>query len=239
MPRGEAGFMLKVSTDFVEISEAEARANPLADAWQDPSIPAQQLKLTDGELLKWSKGGESIAPFDALSQAVLRTAQESTFFQNALEIGCGVGHGVDIVRWSAGYIGVDYSEEFIRVARERRPYAKFEVMDALMLDYPDRSFDVAISSCCILHIVNWRIAVKEAARVAKRYLILHRTPVSSEPTRYFFKKAYGVQCVEIHFNEKEVLDEVAGNDFAKIAEFHAGTDQKTYLFERALAHHPV
>jgi SAM-dependent methyltransferase len=225
---------MKASTDYQPITETEARENPLSDAWRDPSIPEQQLALTDAELKRWA-AGEPIAPFDALKECM------ESIYGSVLEVGCGVGHCADVIAASGfvEYTGVDYSEEFIQTARKRRPRERFEVMDALSLRYPAKAFDVVVSSCCILHIVDWRTAIKEAARVASSFLVLHRTPISKGYTEYFSKRAYGVHVIEIHFNEQELLDEVAANGFAKVAEFAAGTDQKTYLFERPLAHHPV
>ncbi len=232
----EAGVGVIVSTDYIEITEAEALARPLADAWQNPSIPEQQLALTDGELQRWRRG-EDIAPFKAFVKALLLLPRSA---QSLLEIGCGVGHYAEVIpTGDFHYTGVDYSEEFIRVAKARRPWWKFEVMDALALEYDDIEFDVAISSCCILHIVDWRKALAEACRVSRRYVILHRTPVSDEPTRYFLKKAYGVECVEIHFNRAEVIGAMRAKDFEFKSEIFVTEGQSTLVFERAIFHQPV
>ncbi len=222
-----------VSTDYVEITEAEAREKPRADAWKDASIPAQQLALTDGELRRWKKG-ETIAPFDALTDALSSIPRQGS----VLEIGCGVGHGAEVMAWM-DYTGVDYSEDFILAARSRRPAFKFELMDALRLEYAEKQFDIAISSCCILHIVDWREALSEACRVAKCYVILHRTPVSNGPMRYFLKKAYGVWCVEIHFNRDEIMAEMALHEFNFRLEVPVTDEQSTMVFERAIFHQAV
>lgn len=228
---------VEISRDYVQTSEAEAVTRSLSDAWKDPSIPAQQLKLTDFEIARWLKG-ESVAPFDALRDVLLTMPRQGTL----LEIGCGVGHNADVVAAVSPditYTGVDYSDGFIVAARARRPALRFEVMDALMLDYPDRAFDIVLSGCCLLHIVNWRMALKAAARVAKRHLILHRTPIAKE-TQYFFKKAYGVECVEIHFSEQEIVGETCdGHGFSPVRSIPLNGYQQTYLFERTLFHHPV
>jgi hypothetical protein len=42
--------------------------------------------------------------------------------------------------------------------------------------------------------------------VAKRYAIFHRTPVvRGLPNQYFRKLAYGIETIEIHFNEQHLL----------------------------------
>jgi len=212
-----------------EITELQASQRPLTDAWKDQSIPEQQLQLTDGELRRWHKG-EHIAPFAAFTKA-LQSLPSSA--QNVLEIGCGVGHYAEVI--PAGefhYTGVDYSEEFIRVAKLRRPWHRFEVMDALALEYADREFDTVVSGCCLIHIMDWRKALLEAARVAKSYIILHRTPISDSPTRYFLKQAYGVECLTISFNRAEIADEMALSSFRFREEFVVTEEQRTLIFER-------
>jgi hypothetical protein len=71
---------------------------------------------------------------------------------------------------------------------------------------PSDSFDIVISGCCLLHIANFEEAIKESARVSSRYVLFHRTPVlHMAPTTFFRKLAYGIQTIEIHFNEEELL----------------------------------
>jgi ubiquinone/menaquinone biosynthesis C-methylase UbiE len=129
---------------------------------------------------------------------------------------------------------VDYSEEFIHVAQGRRPELEFKVMNAIMLDYPAQQFDIVVSGCCIMHMINWPQALQEAARVAKRYVVLHRTPIAPETT-YYFKKAYGVDVMEIHFKEKEILDAMWINGYAIRGGYPISKDNVTYLMERRRA----
>lgn len=219
---------MTVSTDYRQITEAEALQQQHSDAWRDPSIPAQQLELSDGELIRWHRG-ESVAPFDALRSCVQGLPPGTV-----LEVGCGVGHNADVVHVAGDftYTGVDYSEDFIRTAKQRRGWFDFAVMDALMLDYQDRQFDTVISGCVLLHIVNWRAALSESARVARRFLVLHRTPITQGETEYYFKKAYGVECVELAFNEDELLWNAGRVGFNFKAQYLVSGNHVTYLLER-------
>lgn len=224
--------MSPVSTDYQKVAECRAMDEPHSDAWRNPSIPTQQLALTDAELKRWHKG-EPIAPFDAL-QKCMKFVGPGT----VLEVGCGVGHNADVLQWGLEwfddytYTGVDYSEEFIRVAKERRGWFDFRVMDALLLEYQDKQFDCVISGCVILHICNWRRALAETARVARKFVVLHRTPITQDATQYYFKKAYGVQVVELKFNEAELLAEMARHGFSERARFSVAANNITYLMER-------
>jgi ubiquinone/menaquinone biosynthesis C-methylase UbiE len=92
------------------------------------------------------------------------------------------------------------------MARSLYPGFRFDVEDATKLNYAEGSFDVAVSSGCLLHVPEYARAIAEAARVARSHVIFHRTPVViGEPTKWFRKQAYGVETIEIHFNEQELL----------------------------------
>ena len=221
-----------ISTDYQKIAADRAMDEPHSDAWRNPSIPAQQLALTDGELERWFCE-EPIAPFDALYDC-MQLVDKGT----VLEVGCGVGHNADVIdeaSWLESdftYTGVDYSEEFIRVAKERRGWFDFRVMDALLLEYQDKQFDCVISGCILLHIVNWKRALAETARVARKFVVLHRTPITQGDTEYYFKRAYQVQVVELKFNEAELLAEMARHGFSERARFEVAANNITYLMER-------
>jgi len=61
-----------------------------------------------------------------------------------IEIGCGQGHLLAALEPSAG-VGVDFSEEMIRKAREKHPHLRFIHADAHQLEL-DETFDVVILS---------------------------------------------------------------------------------------------
>jgi ubiquinone/menaquinone biosynthesis C-methylase UbiE len=126
-----------------------------------------------------------------------------------LEVGCSAGHYADVLRargLTTAYSGCDYSAAFIDRARGRLPGVAFDVQDAARLAYPDASFDIVVSGCCILHIADYPSAIRESARVARGHVLFHRTPVlHTTPTKHYRKLAYGVPCLEIHFNESELL----------------------------------
>jgi len=70
-----------------------------------------------------------------------------------LDAGCGAG--VPITRILSRYfevVGVDFSEEQIRLARELVPEAEFICQDITALDFPDESFDAICSYYTIINI---------------------------------------------------------------------------------------
>lgn len=199
-----------VSSHYVELdgNEADRESSRLRAAWQDNGLPARQRELVDRQLAEYRRG-EKIDVFDVLVGALRQLHGGSQRPLDVLEIGCSSGYYgevLDIAGIGATYRGCDYSEGFIAMARERYPEREFDVQDATKLGYQDGAFDVVISGCCLLHIPEYETAVAETARVTNRYAIFHRTPVViGQPNKYFRKLAYGVETVEIHFNEPEFL----------------------------------
>jgi SAM-dependent methyltransferase len=83
-----------------------------------------------------------------------------------LDLGCGAGYeSKRLASLGARVVGVDYSEESIRIARERTPECRFEVLDFRQLDDRFGAFDGVFASASLIHVspgelpdVLWRIA---------------------------------------------------------------------------------
>lgn len=104
-----------------------------------------------------------------------------------LDAGCGYGALYDIMPWQEGqrlpvdYRGVDLSEDLIRIARIRHPWAQecFSVGDLRNLEFEDNRFELvicrSISSMIRSNLGDdaWRIMEHELFRVGQKLLILH------------------------------------------------------------------
>ena len=210
----------------VRPDELAARAAELDAAWRNPGIPDQQLVLAKREMVAWRAGGQH-GPFDALKSLLESIDRRAEI----LNLGAGSGYESAVLMDDLGFrrvVGADYSEAMVAcakeawgeeepgisgsalVGRERR----FEVADARALPYDSESFDLVIEGCIMLHLASGtdRIsAVNECARVARRWVLLHRTPISaSQETTTWIKDAYGVECAEVHVSEAEYEGLLAG-----------------------------
>lgn len=198
-----------VSSNYVNLQgeEADAEGQRLRNSWQDDALPKRQRELVDQQLRQY-RSGTSIDVFDVLVDA-LRAVPDLAVGMSLLEVGCSSGFYSEVVEIAGlpiKYSGCDYSSAFIRLAKEKYPAVDFSVEDASALQYADRSFDIVVSGGCLLHIPEYAKGVTETARVARRYAIFHRTPVVwGQPEQWYRKKAYGVETMEIHFNESEFL----------------------------------
>ena len=94
-----------------------------------------------------------------------------------LDVGTGTGRAALLLaRGGANVTAVDASSEMLAVARRRATEegaaVRFLVGDAHALDFPDRSFDVALSLRVIMHTPQWRQCIAELCRVADRLVIV-------------------------------------------------------------------
>jgi SAM-dependent methyltransferase len=70
-----------------------------------------------------------------------------------LDLGCGVGHeSKRLALLGARVVGVDYSEESIRIARKRTPECRFEVLDFRQLDERFGTFDGVFACASLIHV---------------------------------------------------------------------------------------
>jgi SAM-dependent methyltransferase len=199
-----------VSSNYVEMkgTEVDGESTRLRDAWQADELPQRQRELVNRQLAAYRRG-EQVDVFDVMAGA-FRSLPACAQGMSVLEVGCSSGfysEVFEIAGFGVTYTGCDYSAAFITLARQIYPALRFDVEDATALSYAPDTFDVVISGCCLLHIPEYERAVAETARVARRYAVFHRTPVVlDQPNRYFRKRAYGVETVEIHFNEPQFLE---------------------------------
>lgn len=144
--------------------------------------------------------------FEVAAKAVAATGIATP---TLLEVGCGSGYYSEVFTRllpdGLKYTGIDYSETMIARARARYPSVAFEVADATSLPFPDASFDIVFNGVSLLHILAYQKAVRESARVASRFCILHTVPVHEHRTTFLTKYAYGAPVVEIIFEKRELV----------------------------------
>lgn len=212
-----------VSSNYVSLSKKEADEEfiRLRDAWQAEELPRRQGELVDKRILAYRRG-ESVDVFEVMIRA-FRALPSDVCGMSVLEVGCSSGfysEVLDIAGMGVVYSGCDYSDAFIALARQKYPALRFDVQDATAMNYGHNAFDVVISGCCLLHILEYQAAIAETARVARQYAIFHRTPVVlGQPNKYYRKLAYGVETVEIHFNEPQFLELLASCSLELIATY--------------------
>ncbi len=91
--------------------------------------------------------------------------------EKILDLGCGNGRLYEVLKEKGiDYIGVDFSERLIEIAKRKFPKAKFYVANILDLPFPSNFFDKIYSIAVLHHIpsLKFRLRVlREAKRVLK------------------------------------------------------------------------
>ncbi len=75
-------------------------------------------------------------------------------------------------RWSFKYKGTDYSPAMVEICKQEFPEGDFEVEDARNLTEEDSTWDCVLLMHAIDHLDDYKAAIKEAARVSKKYVCI-------------------------------------------------------------------
>jgi 2-polyprenyl-3-methyl-5-hydroxy-6-metoxy-1,4-benzoquinol methylase len=97
--------------------------------------------------------------------------------RTVLDVGTGTGRLALLMTGAgASVTGLDASDEMLKVARERAAAqhagVHFTIGDAHALAFPDRSFDVVVSSRVLMHTPRWQVCVDEWCRVARDRVVI-------------------------------------------------------------------
>lgn len=205
--------MSGISANYRELLPEEVHqvAIECAEAWKAEMIPIRQWELAAKKELEHFRQTATGEPFETFVKCLKRLpidflAQGPTL----LDVGASGGYYGEVLEVAGlffQYTGCDFSPSFKALANELYPGFVFDVADARRLPYADESFDVVVNGACMMHNAEYAKVLSESARVAKSYVLLHRTPVlTTRPTTFFKKEAYGIPCLEVHFNESELFE---------------------------------
>lgn len=94
-----------------------------------------------------------------------------------LDIPCGVGHYFRKLKelGNIDYLGIDSDSKAIETAKEiwkNEPNARFDVQDVSNLDLKDNSIDIIYCYNLLLHLKDYKEALRELFRVSKKYIIV-------------------------------------------------------------------
>jgi SAM-dependent methyltransferase len=174
-------------------------------AWTNDRSAAWQQRAYDG-LLADMAAGRPRKDFSVAAEAVDAAGIDRP---SLLEVGCGGGYYSAVFKALAhsqpDYVGSDYSEAMVASARQRFPGIDVRVADSTRLPFADDSFDIVFEGVSLMHIPDYRQAIREIARVARSHAIFHCVPIFEDhPTEYLFKYAYGAPATEMVFGREEI-----------------------------------
>ncbi len=124
---------------------------------------ANIVKLDELKLMTWHKTVLDILLKNDISQ------------KKFLEVGCGNGDFSNYLslHYNTDIIGVDFSEQSIKVANTKKEFFKthtaaFQTSDAQNLPFEDNRFDFVVSCECLEHVPSPQKMIDELYRVVKK-----------------------------------------------------------------------
>lgn len=151
-------------------------------------------------------------------EKALALAARTNGTANVLELGCGDGRdAAEIIKRSASYTGIDYSEGLISLARELVPGADFRVVSMTDFEYPEDSYDVVFAFASMLHISKQELArlMPRIAQSLRPGGILFVSLKQADKYKEEWKEdAYGKRL--FYFYNPQLLTEIASEQFETV-----------------------
>ncbi len=199
-----------------------------AAPWQSDDVAQLQRALVDKQLAIW----QAQPHFRAFVDAVRATQCPGS----VLEVGCGSGHGMELLRAGGvefgSYTGIDLSEAAIKIARKRLPAGEWIDMSLPKNTWP--MFDVVVDGSCLLHVEDWRAHIRSLCRTSRRWVILHRVPVTDGDTRRSDTSGYGQTFPAWRFNMFDIQEAMRSLGFGDLTGLMAADgDSWTMTFAKA------
>jgi SAM-dependent methyltransferase len=196
--------MVLASAGYRILTKEQAQSDRGGAAWYSRRSVHRQARAYRNLLADLRQGSPRI-DFSVAAKTVRLTSLAPA---TLLEVGCGNGYYSEVFRRLCTgiiYFGTDYSDAMIESARKNYPSERFEAADATSLPFTDNSFDIVFNGVSLMHIGDYGLAIREAVRVAKSYVIFHSVPVvERRETTHLSKYAYGMPVTEIIFNRRDL-----------------------------------
>ena len=168
-------------------------------------------------------------------ELALKLAGKTDGSADVLELGCGDGRdALEIIKRTKSYLGIDYSEELIKLARELVPDAEFMVSDMVEFDFPTAKYDGIFAFASLLHVSKDELAklMPKLAKSLKIGGILYLSLKYSETYKQDWKEdQYGKRL--FYFYNPDDFSELASAYF-EIVHTSQETIGSTPWFEIAL-----
>ncbi len=139
-----------------------------------------------------------------IKEMLLKTGK--THFENALDIGCGVGGNVNFLKnYCTEITGLDFSEAAVKLAKEKWPSCNFLIGDANKISslYEENSFDLVT----VLNVLYHQWIINDEDFLEQTYKILNKGGyiVITEPAFMHLWRQHDIQDMgKIRYRLKEM-----------------------------------
>ncbi len=201
--------------------------------WSDPAIATEMRANADRDLQ-----AKSWPPhFVALANAVRSTQCPGSI----LLIGCGVGHEREILDRAGveyrSFSGLDINDASIKLAKERYPESTWYYLH----ETSGSKYDTVIDGALVLHMEDWRAHLSGICEKSRRFVILHRVPLTTEKyvrdtgiaeTHGRPTAGYGKLFPAWRFAAEDVVVEMASHGFMPTGRYVADGESETLVFAK-------
>ena len=139
-------------------------------AKNNPTLEEAYNSVADEYLLSRSSGNTRTGFKNRVGEqpVMFNTVPKNLQGKKLLDLGCGPGiHAKEYCSRGAEVMGIDISEEMIKIAKKQAPQATFLKGNLFELPFPDNHFEIITSSYVLDHIKDLYSAAKEILRVLK------------------------------------------------------------------------
>lgn len=216
--------------------------SPQSSAWTEADIAAKQRAIVDAQL-EDMRAGVPPRHFEVMRDVMgaILAYPETMPMLSLLDAGCASAYYHEIIKhYHPGrfaYTGLDFNAALLDMAKRLYPDITAIKADLRHTGLPDKPYDVVLSGAALMHIRDWRNALSELTRLARRWLALHRTWVVDGETVIQIGDAYGHPAWYIRFEEAELMELVQNSGFELVktwddVESGSACRVNTYLFKR-------
>jgi ubiquinone/menaquinone biosynthesis C-methylase UbiE len=138
---------------------------------------------------------------------------------HVLDIGCGPGQFTQyMMKKDFEVTGIDYSQEMIKLAKQKVPTGHFQHMDMKHMNFEDETFDGLLAAYSLIHIPSKEIpqTLREFHRVLIPNGLIHIIAQSGEPDKIIDEPFHTESKMFFNFFTKKRLV-----NFTEDAGFHA------------------
>jgi SAM-dependent methyltransferase len=190
----------------------------MEDNWKHPSIPQQQLDLNLIELSL----PENYPPHWNDFLGLIKLVKVETLY----DLGCGVGVMYKVMKDNSldiNYVGIDFSESMIELAKKTWDSKNFYVDDFRNLN-KDFSSAIIYASGLLDILPDGVKGLDTILNYKAKYVLLSRVEVSQKSISTYM--AYGIEIIEYFFDRREFLLKIEEKHYRIIA-----SSGNSYLLE--------
>jgi ubiquinone/menaquinone biosynthesis C-methylase UbiE len=186
--------------------------------WKNPLIPEQQLSLNLKQL-------SSPSTYAAHWKDFL-TLMKSVKVDEVYDLGCGVGAMYKLIKDNLSdikYVGIDFSESMIELAKKTWNYENFYVDDFRNLNR-DFSNSIIYASGLLDILPDGLKELDTLLKYRAKYVLLSRINVGEKHVSTYM--AYGIEITKYVFDRQDFFSKIAEKNYKVIA-----TSGNSYLLE--------